>query len=141
MSFDLKVAGGDLVLVNGKLKTVENTEKLIQDVLKIVLTPAGSNPLQTWYGSYLSANVIGQVLPEDISQATAKEQISNALSMLQSMQSQQTNAYQNTTPEELLAGIKSIEVLRNETDFRAYDVSIGIITKNLSYVNTSFKIV
>jgi phage baseplate assembly protein W len=141
MSFDLKIVNMDLQLVDGKLKTVENTEKLIQDVLKIVLTPAGSNPLATWYGSYLSSNIIGSVLPEDISQATAKEQISNALAMLKEAQDNQTQMYMNTTAEEQIAGIKSISVVRDETDYRAYNVFISIIAKNLKYVNTSFKIV
>src|ERR1039458_5609818 len=38
MSFDLKLINGDLVIQNGELQTVTNSEKLIQDILKICLT-------------------------------------------------------------------------------------------------------
>ena len=39
MSFDLKLLNKNLVLDNGKLSIVTSTNKLIQDILKIILTP------------------------------------------------------------------------------------------------------
>ena len=57
MSFDLKIINGDLVIKNGQLTTVVDSEKLIQDILKICLTEAGSNPMQPWYGSSISPGV------------------------------------------------------------------------------------
>ena len=41
MSFDLKITNGDLVINNGLLTIVVDSEKLIQDILKICLILIG----------------------------------------------------------------------------------------------------
>ena len=46
MSFDLKITNGDFTVKNGEISTVTDTDKLAQDVLKICITPNGTNPLQ-----------------------------------------------------------------------------------------------
>ena len=43
MSFDIKIKSGDLVITQGQLQKVIDSEKLIQDILKMRLTTAGSN--------------------------------------------------------------------------------------------------
>ena len=52
MSFDLKLFGGDLVIKDGDFDVVEDSDKLVQDVLKLVaavfhastpLCPAGQS--------------------------------------------------------------------------------------------------
>ncbi len=49
MSFDLELKNGNLTLSNtGDLGTVNSTDKLIQDVTKLAITPLGSNKLQSW---------------------------------------------------------------------------------------------
>ena len=50
MSFDLKLTDGQLKLKSsGDLDTVFNTDKLVQDVTKIAITPMGANRLHSWF--------------------------------------------------------------------------------------------
>ena len=44
MSFDLQIKNGDLQIgSNGDVAQVFDTEKLVQDILKILLTQSGAN--------------------------------------------------------------------------------------------------
>src|SRR5271170_4302310 len=102
MSFDLQIINGDLVLQNGALGTVINSQKLIQDILKIALTPAGSNPLQPWYGSFISRSLIGSPLASSIILQVAQSQLQNALENLMTLQQKQVKSFQMVTPDEQL---------------------------------------
>ena len=78
MSFDLQIIAGDLVINNGQLQTVTDSNKLVQDILKICLTAAGSNPLQPWYGSFISRTLVGNPNYTSVLIQIAKTQINTA---------------------------------------------------------------
>jgi len=132
MSFDLKITNKNFSLVNGDFAKVTDTDKLVQDVLKIILTPINGNPLFAWYGSYLSFQVIGMPNSDPRKkQVVAQTQIQNALEKLKKLQDQQINTYQNVSSAEQIAAIKSINVALDSNDPRRYIVSIDIVAKDL----------
>lgn len=139
MSFDLKIKNGDLQISStGDLQKVENTEKLIQDILKIVTTPIGGNPFFPWYGSPISNSLIGNPFSFQFVGSMASNQIRQALETLQKWQSAQTSAGQTVTPAELLAAVEEVKVERNQADPRYYRVVIKALTKAFTPANTSF---
>ncbi len=140
MSFDLKIINGDLVIKNGELKKVEDSEKLIQDILKICLTTVGSNPIHPWYGSYLSKSIIGTSLDSGILQQISKSQLSKSLENLQNLQNAQIKTYQRMSGDEQIGAILDILVLRNPIDYRLFDVKISALSKGRKPITTAFKI-
>lgn len=140
MSYDLKVVGGDLVLTNGQLKTVSNSEKLVQDILKICLTTAGSNPIHPWYGSFISRTIVGNPNYTSILVQIAKSQLNTALQNLKDLQDLQIKAFQRVSAEEQIAAISNISIIRNQLDPRLFDVQIRVVTKSLKAINANFRV-
>lgn len=141
MSFDLKITDGDLQISNtGDLQIVENTEKLIQDVLKIVTTPLGGNPFFPWYGGGISSSLIGSSLGLNFSNSIAKLQIEESLETLKKLQTLQTNTGQEVTPAETLAAVQTVDVMRNQVDPRYFRIVIKVLTKALTTASPSFDI-
>lgn len=140
MSFDLKIQNGDFVIENGSLKRVVDSEKLIQDILKICLTTAGSNPMQPWYGSYLSRTIIGNPSNTSVLVQIAQSQLSSALENLKDLQTAQVQSFQNVTADEQMSAILDISVLKNQIDPRLFDVRIKVATKGLKPITTAFRV-
>jgi ferritin-like protein len=141
MSFDLKILKKKLVISNGKLAIVQNTEKLVQDIFKILITPVGGNPLFSWYGSYLGFQSIGTANEDPAQlQVIARTQIENALNKLKSLQDMQINSYQNVSSSEQIAGFKSINVGNDLNDPRRYIVNVVVIAKDLKQVPITFNV-
>ena len=111
MSFDLKIINGDLVINNGDLRTVVDSEKLIQDILKICLTEVGSNPFQPGYGSFLSRTMIGNPMYTSTIVQIGKSQLNTCLTNLQNLQQIQIKSRQRMTADEQLAAITDISVI------------------------------
>ena len=140
MSFDLKIINNDLVIQNGDLKKVNDSEKLIQDILKLALTEAGTNPLHPWYGSFLSRSIIGSSLDEDILIQVGKSQLENALQNLKSLQDMQIKTQQQVSADEQIAAISDISIIRSEADPRLFNITITVISKGVKPVTTSFRL-
>lgn len=140
MSFDLKISEGDLVIdADADLAIVENSEKLIQDVLKMLMTPVGTNPWWPWFGSPLAGSMIGSPFDSNFIQSMAENQIRSSLETMQSLQKEQATK-QIVTPSELLAAIKSVNVVRNQIDPTFFQISLSLLTKNLTIANTTFNV-
>ncbi len=140
MSFDLKISGGDLVIdTNADLAVVQNSEKLIQDVLKMLMTPIGSNPWYPWYGSPLAGSIIGSPFDSNFISSIAENQIRSSLETVQSLQKEQATK-QIVSSSEILAAIKSVHVVRNQIDPTFFSINLSLLTKNLTIVNTSFNV-
>ena len=140
MSFDLKITNGDLVLNSGDLQKVVDSEKLIQDILKICLTTAGSNPLNPGYGSFISRTIVGNPLHTSILVQIAKSQLTSALQNLQTLQGLQVQSFQRVSADEQLAAILDISVLQNTTDPRLFTVTIQVLTKGMKPITTAFRV-
>jgi phage baseplate assembly protein W len=140
MSFDFRIRNGDLAIgQDGDLEKIENTDKLIQDILKIVITPMGSNQFYPWYGSRVSKSLIGNVIDYEFLSTVASSQLQNALENLQRLQQEQARQ-QRVTPFEQLAAIKHVGIERNQVDPRFFLVIINTVTRALTEANTSLTI-
>lgn len=140
MSFDLRIRDGDLAIgSDGDFERVEGTEKLVQDILKILITRLGSNLFYPWYGSLISQTLIGQVLDTDLTNAAATNQIQNALESLQRIQQEQS-LRQRVSPFEQLAAIRRIKVIRNRVDPRFYSIGVEVATRALTTREINFEV-
>lgn len=140
MSFDLKIVNGDLVISQGALQTVRDSEKLIQDILKICLTDVGGNPLHPSYGSFLARSVIGNAAQTSVIVSIATSQLNTCLTNLQQLQQLQLKSFQKVSADEQLAAITGISVLRSAFDPRLFNVKISCLTKGFQPVTTAFSI-
>jgi hypothetical protein len=140
MSFDLKIINGDLVINQGQLQTVQDSEKLIQDILKICLTDVGSNPLHPSYGSFLSRSVVGNPAQTNVIVQIAQSQINTCLTSLQQLQQAQLKTFQKMSADEQLAAITGISVIRSAFDPRLFNVKIKCITKGFQPITTAFTV-
>lgn len=140
MSFDLKIIGGDLVIQNGALRTVVDSEKLIQDILKICLTTAGSNVLQPWYGSFISRTLVGNPNYTSSLVQIAKSQLATALNNLKQLQTIQLNSFQRISADEQLASITDISVLQSQINPTLFSITIQALSKGLKPITTAFSV-
>lgn len=141
MSFDLKIAEGDLQISStGDLQQVQDTEKLIQDMLKIVTTPIGGNPHFPWYGSSINSSLVGNPFSFQFIGNIASSQIRESIETLQKWQNVQAGSGQTVTPAELLAAIQEVRVDRDPSDPRKFFVVIKALTKALTPAVTAFDV-
>jgi len=140
MSYDFRILNGDLVIgADGDIGKVEDTEKLIQEILKMAHTPLGSNLFYPWYGSPISKSLVGNALDMEFLSTVASSQLQTSLENLQRLQQRQS-LEQRVTPFEQLMAIKNISITRNQVDPRFFLVVIDVITKALSVVTTQFAV-
>lgn len=138
MSFDLKIEQNDLSInSDGSIKTVRNTEKLKQDILKISLTPLGSNPFHQWFGNTLTTRVIGKMLDASQIDTETKTALQEGISNIIALQQAQSK-FQFVSPAEQIAAIKQIQVIRDQSDPRQFQIYILILTKLLTTVEETF---
>lgn len=136
MSFDLKLVNGDLVIgSDGDVTKVENTDKLVQDILKILLTPVKGNPFHPAYGSYLTNAIIGNILPDSFVVSSAENQIKSSLQNLMTAQKIQSTR-QPVTASEALAAIQSVKVERNLGDSRFFEILVNVLARDFTSVPT-----
>lgn len=140
MSYDLKVINGDLVINQAALQQVQDSEKLIQDILKILLTDVGSNPLHPSYGSFLSRSVVGNPMQTNVIVQVAQSQINTCLTNLQQLQQLQLKSFQKVSADEQLAAITGISVIRSTFDPRLFNIKVSGLTKGFQPVSTAFTV-
>ncbi|MFA5048812.1 MAG: hypothetical protein WC516_07335 [Patescibacteria group bacterium] len=140
MSFDLRIENNDLKInPDGSIQTVRDNQKLIQDIIKALLTTTGDNKFFSWYGSSLSLNLIGQVLDNDFVTSEAERSIQNTLSQLISLQNAQART-QYVSAGEMIAAIRNVTVLRSNIDPRQYDITVSVLTRKLNVVEETFSL-
>jgi phage baseplate assembly protein W len=141
MSFDLRIMDGDLkVARNGDLQRVEDTEKLIQDIVKIVSTQIGANPFFPWYGSPITKSLLGRAFDRSFVSSVATQQLRTAIERLQTLQQEQLRRNQIVTPQEQIAAIQKVFVDRNIVDPRYYTIVLTVLSKAFSKVDIPLSI-
>jgi len=138
MSFDFLLIENDLKLdAEGKIKTVEGTQKLRQDILKIILSSLGSNRFHPWYGCSVSEETVGKNLPDNLLLLTIQTSIRQSLERLQKLQQQQQTS-QKVSLSELIQTIGPINAYRNPDDLRQIKIDVIVYTRQLTEVKESF---
>lgn len=139
MSFDLKISGGDILLDStGNPILVFDLEKLRQEIVKMILTPLGTNKRYPWYGSPLSEKTIGKVLEPTILNFEMKSSIMYAINNIIELQKLQKKDGQYTSPGETISEILDIQVSPSIYDARQYDIFISVSTRRGDVVKESF---
>jgi hypothetical protein len=140
MSFDFKIVNGDLAIgSDGDLEKVENEAKLIQDILKMILTKRGSKRLYPWYGTDITGGGIGNAFDFQFTSTFLQSQAKNAIEMLSSLQKQQEKI-QYLSPEESISAIKNVGVQERFNDPRFIDVYVKVINKAFRSTTIPFSI-
>jgi phage baseplate assembly protein W len=138
MSFDLEIINSDLKIKNdGSVKTISDTPKLRQDIIKIITTSLGSNKFHPWYGCAIGEATIGKNLPENVLDMEIKSSVEQSLDRLKTLQVAQT-ATQGVSLAEMIAEIGDIETGRNPIDPRQVNIVVSIMTKRLSKIEEIF---
>lgn len=140
MSFDLQVLNGDLVISNSDFAVIKGNDKLVQDLLKIALTPAGGNVLNPWYGTLISQSLIGSVLQSNILLSVAKTQLQNAIENLKKLQNLQVASGQSVTPDEQIVFIQDISITQSPFDPRLYQTTIRVLSRAFGKVSATFTV-
>jgi len=138
LSFGLKITNGDIELSGGSISLLQNKDKLIQDVLKILFTSTGENKIHPWYGTPLLSRVVGQSTISDVIEKEVIDAISYGLGNLKTLQQLQEQDSQFVTPQEMLASVKKIGVKLNEQDKRKLVISIEIVARSNELITESF---
>lgn len=121
--FGLKVHNDESFSNLGKINTVANEEKLLQEVKKGVLTELGSNAFHTWIGTRIHKLVGSKVYNADIVRANVIQEVSVYLENYLSVQTQQAQ-YQSVTDRESFFKILVIEATQDTNDPTFWIVSI-----------------
>jgi len=138
MSFDLKLTRGDIELSGGAPVLVQNKDKLLQDVLKILFTATGENQLHPWYGTPLLSRAVGQASNLEILRTEVMDAINFGLGNLKTLQQMQQQDNQFVTPQEMILKVTNVDAQLNELDSRKLVVSIGLVARSSELVEESF---
>jgi hypothetical protein len=139
MSFDIKLANGDIKpQQNGDLGLVDNKEKLIQDVLKMLFTATGENKVHPWYGTPLLSRVVGTAWDLDILQSEIQTAVQYGLNNIKTLQQLQQADSQFLTPQEILSQIVLIDAQRDEVDPRKLVLTVQLTARSNDLITESF---
>ena len=140
MSFDLKIKNGDIALNgDGSITTVVGNNKLRQDILKILLTDLGSNKYHKKYGSYIGRLNIGDVVDERLISLDLERSAMNAVRNLMALQKAQSRR-QDLSSGEIIIDINNVAVERDELDPRLYNISVSVMTREITDLTTSLSV-
>lgn len=120
----------------GSVILIQNEDLLYQAALKILLTDLGSNPFHSWYGTSIRERIgtkalggVSSILSEDVRQA---------LSRLQALQTEQAK-YQQVSFKERLYAILGVSVKRHAQDPTTFLIDVTV--QNASATPISLSIV
>lgn len=139
MSFDLKLDEGDLRIESGDLAIVSDSNKLTQDLLKIIITPLNSNPVHPWYGSNVGLALLGNTFDLDFGLEAARMQVSTAVDNLLRMQLAQSQE-QILSPAESILSIKDVYVNTNSIDRRVVEIKASVVSAALTVTDVRFTV-
>ena len=129
MAFDLKLLNGDLSLDSvGRMELVRDSNKLVQEVLKLISTTLNSDPFNPNYGLTLTASSLGHITTANITAQRLESEIRFGLQSLQ--QEQLTLSRQQVlTSAERIKNIDSVIVEQDASDPRQYNIFIELTTQ------------
>ena len=140
MSYDLKIVNGDLSISNtGSIETVNQNNKIIQDIKKLLLTDLGDNKYHPNYGSPIGNGSIGYFQDQEFMKMNMKKSIEGSIKRLINLQKNQMK-YQYVSPSETIMYIKNIQVFRDTADPRMWSIFVSVVAQDLSEVEDTITI-
>jgi len=138
MSFDFELINADLkIKADGTIRTVTDTPKLRQDILKMILTPLGTNRFHKWYGCTVAEDIIGKNMPENLVITEIQSAVTTSLEKLKALQQTQSVS-QKVSLAEMIAEIGGVWVERDPTDLRLINVIVTVYSRRLTKVEELF---
>lgn len=122
-----------MVGADGDLAKVRNSSKAVQDILKVLHTPLGSNPLFPQIGSNITISNIGDNINQQFAETRVAASVTQSIQLLQSIQRNQ-ELIQEVTPEEKIVDIAQVTATRDSQDPRQFDIKIVVVTEAQSTV-------
>ena len=108
---------------NGEIITIVNEDLLYQACLKAILTVQGSNSYHPAYGSKMTTRIGRKIV--GASAALVKEDVTNALAKVQTLQSGQMR-YQSVNSREMLYSIDTVDVRISTEDPTIFFVDVFV---------------
>ena len=136
--YDIEIYNGDMNFANGGFALVRDEAKLIQSLVKILVTPLRSASLRPNYGTYLG-NVLGHAMPEFIYLTKIEDSVRESIYFLMSQQAEASQR-QYVSPGETIRAVLYVKVLVNGLDSRQLDVYVGVRAGNGNVVERQFMI-
>jgi hypothetical protein len=140
MSFDLRIVKGDIAIErDGTLNLVRDNEKLRQDIVKILLTRLGENKFHPAYGSEIGALQIGGFVDAEFVELDLTASAEGAVRKIIALQRGQVRK-QFLSPGEIIVDIRSINVSRDLSDPRLYNIFISVLTQRLTTITETITV-
>lgn len=137
MSFDVTIVNGDLLIDDlGQLSLVRNINKVAQDVIRVITTTKGSDPLNTAYGISSLTRAIGAMQATGTLAATLEAEITTSLNNLIAEQDRLA-LIQTLTTAERIQQIDSVVVTLEPADPRQLNVAISMTLESLEPITLS----
>jgi phage baseplate assembly protein W len=121
---------------SGNTIIADNTAKLTQELLKIIVENKGDNPFHPDWGCDVQSRVGGKKNPAD--KFKIELSVKNALEYLQKLQQSHQQVNRNMRPEELIAEIVSVQVVDDGPT--GYIVQISVLSQAGQQIAQSVKI-
>ena len=122
-----------------KLNIVERNDKIIQDIIKILLTDLGENKFHPYYGSSAGKLDVGSVLDQDFFKTKIEDSVIQAINNLISLQKNRAK-FQYITPSETILEVSGVRVNRDTNDPRMWSVFVSVITLELQEISQTVTI-
>jgi len=120
----LRVLNDEAYTALGKLRTIRNEDKLLQEVKKGLTTHLGSNPFHTWIGTSIHSLIGSKIYNADLIKVRIVEEVTRYLNKYIDVQLQQGN-YQDVTSREAFDQILTIGVEpQDDIDISYWIISI-----------------
>ena len=136
--YDIEILGGDINFTNGEFTLVRDEQKLVQSLIKILLTPLDDSSLRPNYGTDLT-NSLGHAMPEFIYLSKIEDSVRSAIEFMIDMQNR-ASSRQYVSSGETISQLLSVSVVRDQSDSRQIDVNIAIRAGNGNIVERQFVI-
>ena len=117
----------------GRISTISGSEKIKQQIRKIIMTLSGNSLYDSAYGSTLQS-LIGQKL-NAYTAANLQFSVLDSINHLIDLQ----NA-SNLPPEETIKSISNIEAVQDANDPRKININIIVISQNYEEISTSISL-
>ncbi len=110
--------------LDGDLVEVEDEQKLIQEIKKIVTTQITSNRFHTWYGTSIPSLIGSKITNAGFIRTKIMNEIRQALERYASIQKQQARL-QTVSPKERFVRVLQIDVEQDPVEPTAFNVSLA----------------